>query len=123
MHEIRDSGDADRRKGQGLEELRPGAWRWREDALVVVGVVGDPHRDAARGGGPQGLGHYVARLVREADVVERQLERVPGLVEKGGDAPRHLERRLRSRLERVDIDHGGATLTEGVGARDEERRS
>jgi hypothetical protein len=52
----------------------------------------------------EGRGHDVARLVGQADVVQREVERASCLAQKGGDALGHLERRLAPGRECVDLD-------------------
>ena len=75
------------------------------DPLVVVRVVGEPHAHAARGRVAQRARHQVARLARQADVVEGQVERLARLAQEGRDAVRDLERRLTARIKRIGLDH------------------
>ena len=76
----------------------------------MVGVVGDPHPNAPRGGLPQRTRHEVARLAGQAHVVESEVERLAGLVEKGHHAPGHVEGGLAPGVQGVDVDHEAATL-------------
>jgi hypothetical protein len=118
MHEVGNSRNADGWEGERLQQVRLCARRWGEDALVVIGVVGDPDRHPPRGGRAQRAGDDVARFVGQSNVVERQVERAPCLAEEAGHPPCHVDGRLPSRLECLDLDHGGATLANEVVARD-----
>ena len=105
VHQVGDAGDAAGGERHRLEQLRLRARRRREEEpLGVVGVVGDPHPHAALGGVAQSARHDVARLARQADVVERQVERLARLAQEGGHPPRHLER-VPAGMERKRLDH------------------
>ena len=68
-------------------------------------VVGDPDRDAARGGGAQRAGDEVARRAGQPDVVQGDVVGALCLTKKGGHLPRHVEIGLATRMERSDLDH------------------
>ena len=79
--------------------------RRRELALVVVGVVGNAHAHAARGGVAQGAGHDVPGLARQAHVVEGEVERLARLAEEVRHAPGHLDGGLPLGVQGVQVDH------------------
>jgi hypothetical protein len=104
VHQVGDARDAAGREGQRLDQLGLRARRRREDALVVVGVVGDPHGHAARRGLAQRPGHQVARLAGQAHVVEGEVERAARVADEGRDPSRHVQRALAPRVEGRHVD-------------------
>ncbi len=86
VHEVGLAGDGAGREGERLDAVGLGEGR-RQPAgpvrVVVVDVVGEPHRDAAVVGVAQRPGHGVADGAREPHVVEREVERAPGGGQEG----------------------------------------
>jgi hypothetical protein len=75
----------------------------------VVEVVREPDAHAARRGVDEGGANEVARLAREAEVVEREVEAPACLAEERGDGSRDVQRGLapvgqRPELERVSSE-------------------
>ena len=79
-------------------------------------VVQEPHLDAALHGAEQRGEHECPRVRLEADVVERDVERPPGLREEAGDAARDVGGPLAAVGERLDRDGHPDRLCPGSGA-------
>jgi hypothetical protein len=87
MHQIAVAGDRLDRNAERLEDVRPGGGRrWDRNRLGVVLVVDQPNRDPARLRGADRVSDAVADRARQADVVERELERVAGGLYEADDA-------------------------------------
>ena len=77
VHQVRRARDRGGGEGQRVDEARLRQWgRWDGDAIVVVEVVREAHRDSAVGGAGEGVRHDRRERVRQADVVDRDLERL-----------------------------------------------
>jgi hypothetical protein len=70
----------------------------------VVDVVGEAHRDAAVAGTLEGGPDDLFGLVKQPNVVKRDVEAVLGCVDELGDRLRDLGRRLSAVRERADVD-------------------
>ena len=95
------------RVGKGSDSISSGFVRGGggKSALVVVGVVGDPHGHTARGRLAQRRRHDVARLTGQAHVVQGEVERALRRCDESRRAPCQLERGLLARVQGNDLDH------------------
>jgi hypothetical protein len=71
----------------------------------VVDVVEHPHAHPARGGRDESATHPLGLGVVQAQVVEREVERLARAVEEGADVFRDRQRRLAPVAERAELDH------------------
>ena len=105
VHEVRLAGDRAGRQRERLDQGRLGLRRRR--VLGVAGavvVVGQAHVDAAPRGADERVPDAVADLAGQADVVQREDERLAGGVEEAGDQLGDLRRVLGAVLERRELD-------------------
>jgi hypothetical protein len=105
VHQVGDAGDRRRRERQLLDQLRAGERRRRDvRALRVVDVVREPNGDAAlRGGGERVLDDRL-QVVRQVEVVDRDLERALRAGEEVGERVRGAIRGLRAVAECLQLD-------------------
>ena len=95
VHQIRPAVDRDGRERERLEQARLGLRRRGDgNAVAPVEVVGELDAHAALVGADERGSHDVGRLVVQAHVVQGQIERPAGAVEKRRQLPRDLQRGL-----------------------------
>jgi hypothetical protein len=105
VHQVGDAGDGGRRERQLFDEGRLRARRRRDVRLLaVVDVVREPDRDAALRRGDERALDDLPQVVREVEVVDRDLERLLRVADEVRERVRRPLSRLRSVGERVDVD-------------------
>ncbi len=74
--------------------------------VLLVEVVDEPHVHAALMGADERPAHDVSRVVMQAKVVERELERLADRSDELRDHPCNVDRPLAAVRERVNPDQG-----------------
>src|SRR3989442_11408883 len=95
-----------RLEAQGLDQARFRYWRRRHGRTLVdlVPVVDQPDVNTPLVRCDQRAADDVSGLVLQAEVVERELQRLTCAVDERGDLLRDAQRRLTAVGERVDLD-------------------
>jgi hypothetical protein len=105
VHQVRDAGDGGGRERQLLDQLRLRARRRRDVRLLpVVDVVREPDGDTTLRRADKRALDDLLQVVGEVEVVDRDLQRLPGRADEVRKRVRRALRRLRSVGERVDVD-------------------
>jgi hypothetical protein len=105
VHQVGDARDGGGRERQLFDECRLGARRRRDVGLLaVVDVVRETDRDAALRCGDERALDDLPQVVREVEIVDRDLERLLRTADEVRERVRRALRGLRAVGERVDVD-------------------
>jgi len=118
VHQVGDAGDGGGRERQLFDECRLRARRRRDVRLLaVVDVVREANRDAALRRGDERALDDLSQVVREVEVVDRDLERLLGAADEVRERVRRALRGLRPVREGVDVDQDAFARISALWAR------
>jgi hypothetical protein len=108
VHQIGPARNADGLEGKGFDQIGLGLRRGRNGRTLVllVEVVDEPDVNVTFVCGHERAADDVGGLVVQAEVVERELERLLRGLDEPRDEPCNVERRLPAVSQRADGDQG-----------------